>query len=290
LKWFKHLVDSGDDPDILGAIVKFGPTGYYVFFRILEIMSREFDVENPAVLRLNWIGTRFKLRLKSVTIKNVLDYYVSRNRFEYKIEGSGKNAELIIKCPKLKQLTDEYTAKKLREISGQTPDNSNSDVGIKSVIRQQITDNRLEKNKETGDPRGSSGLFFKKNMPAASDEIINKCEQIELLKLKNPKQINIYSWVQQKINISGHPQAILDSLDMVIKRWPDILDPWPYANAIFNLKNGNYWESEHIAEAEQFKKMFIADENIQNLIKSIGNLENEKPDQNDSEKIEGAIF
>ena len=145
MKWFKHLIESGDDPDIGGIMNGFGFRGYYLFFRVLEIMAKEFEIENPGQNTFNfqWFLGRFPRQVDKKTLLNFLDFCknsLSKTRIDYLLKGD----QIWLFCPKLKDLTDEYTAKML----GVAPDS----VGIKSGVNQEsvgshrskITDNRLQ--------------------------------------------------------------------------------------------------------------------------------------------------
>lgn len=114
MRWFKHLVDSGDDPDVGAIINKFGPRGYYMFFRTLEIMSREFDVHHPGknTFQFKWLLRRYNCK---IGVKLLTDFF----RFTSKLGRikSRLNKDTIhLYCPKLKDLADEYTEKLLRKV------------------------------------------------------------------------------------------------------------------------------------------------------------------------------
>ena len=85
MKWYKHLVDSGDDPDIDDAINLFGPAGYYVFFRTLEVMSREFDVNAPGKNVFSVKFFRKKLNVSWIKAQKILNFYNSKRRILFKI-------------------------------------------------------------------------------------------------------------------------------------------------------------------------------------------------------------
>ena len=118
MKWFKHLVDSGDDPDIDDAVSLYGYAGYYVFFRTLEVMAREFDIENPGKNRFSVSFFRKKLRSNWGTTQEVLEFYQDRKRIFFSFENEKKMNMINLNCPKLKKLCDEYTKKQLVEKSG----------------------------------------------------------------------------------------------------------------------------------------------------------------------------
>ena len=75
MKWFKHISDSGDDPDIDDAITLFGPDAYYVFFRTLEVMSREFDINTPGVSEFSVEFLRKKYRTSWRKTVKVLQFF-----------------------------------------------------------------------------------------------------------------------------------------------------------------------------------------------------------------------
>ncbi len=134
MKWFKHISESWNDPDIQDAIIEFGSLGYVVFFRTLEIMSREFHTDKPGE---NCFRTRSLMGLyhpfKPVSIQRVLKFYSDRNRFEIHYGNDGKFDTITIKCPKLKILCDEFTQKQIKKKSGQTPDSNRDKLPNKEV-------------------------------------------------------------------------------------------------------------------------------------------------------------
>jgi hypothetical protein len=158
-----------------------------------------------------------------------------------------------------------------------SPDKLRTNAGIRP---KQTTDNRLEiKELDSSGRSGRSDKLIEKNyMAGLMDEIIKKCDRIENLQKEIPKELNIKAWIQDKINHNGHPKAIIDSLDSIIQRWQSIELPWAYATAIFKLKNGNYWETEHIEQAKRFKEQCELDARILEKIGYIGsgNRDNEK--------------
>jgi hypothetical protein len=145
MKWYKHLVDSGDDPDIDDALNKFGPAGYYFFFRLLEIMSREFDVNHPGenVFSLKYIRNR--IRLKSTSILLALEFYQERKRLYYRFIDDDHIPMLWIKCPKLQQLADEFTKKQLSKKSGLNQEPLRNPMSVEVEVRSK----KKIKNKES---------------------------------------------------------------------------------------------------------------------------------------------
>jgi hypothetical protein len=161
LKWFKHLVKSGDNSDIETAIELFGPAGYYVFFRTLEIMADEFSPDGNVFL---WDVFRKKFRVSPAKLIKILQFFDEKNRIFLSFFNQNRKNYIRLKCPKLSTLADEYTRKK----SGVSPD--------KVAHRKQITDNRLIK--EHGPTTGPTDVVSKKNQKAISTIVINRLKEI----------------------------------------------------------------------------------------------------------------
>ena len=122
MKWFKHMVDSGKDPDILDAIEKFGDSGYTIFFRILEIMAREFDIKTPGYNDFS-VHTLSKLLGKNPkSFLKVLDFFSKRKRIFRKIYNKNGIDRIKLNCPKLRRLADEWTQKLLRKTPETSPE------------------------------------------------------------------------------------------------------------------------------------------------------------------------
>lgn len=135
MKWFKHLTASGSDPDIGAVIDEFGFKGYYLFFRTVEVMSIEFDVENPGknTFNFHWFLDQFPRKIDRKTLINFLNSTQKKRRIYYSLNGK----DIHLNCPKLKDLTDEYTEKIVRQKSGQNPDKVPIKVGIKSRTKNK---------------------------------------------------------------------------------------------------------------------------------------------------------
>ncbi len=117
MKWFKHISDSLDDPFIFELIDQFGGDGYLVFFGTLEVMAREFNVESPGSCDVPVRFLAKKLQLSRQKTVKILNFCDEKGRFS--LTWHGQLVEL--KCPKLRDLCDEWTAKQLRSKSGATP-------------------------------------------------------------------------------------------------------------------------------------------------------------------------
>jgi len=143
MRWFKHLIESGDDPDIGTIMAKLGFKGYYLFFRTIEIMSREFSVQNPGknTFNFNWFLQRFTRTVRKKDLISFLNLCQElkdsegRSRISYKIIGD----KIELNCPKLKDLADKYTEEMMRservewEVKGQS-------VGSKRAVKGKLLD------------------------------------------------------------------------------------------------------------------------------------------------------
>jgi hypothetical protein len=147
MKWFKHLSGSLNNSTISESIELFGPAGYLVFFGILEMISDEFDPLKPGkiILRMKKITRNLQLsRQKTVRILSFFDQKAKNNPNKYVgffVEVDGDTVS--INCPRLKELSDEYTQKQLKTLSGVNPDS----VGSKSRIEEEV-DKDIDINKK----------------------------------------------------------------------------------------------------------------------------------------------
>jgi hypothetical protein len=151
-------------------------------------------------------------------------------------------------------LLDETTIKKLRDSEKRAGKFRN---GSGRLPKNVCTDKDKEKEKDIITPE--TGLYKNKSVKNAGDfekEINETCEKIKTLPPKNDKkQFNPYEWAQYQLNNNSHPGAILECLEGLIKPWPDIEDPWAYANSIMKTVGGNWWEQDHINKSENYKKL-----------------------------------
>ena len=129
MKWFKHLSGSLNDSVIFESMEKFGPAGYLVFFGTLELMSDEFDVYNPGenTLSLKKIAKNLQIsRKKTTEILHFFDKkaksYKKKSKKEISLYATFENDMVHLNCPRLKELSDEYTQKLLAQLSRQDPD------------------------------------------------------------------------------------------------------------------------------------------------------------------------
>ena len=149
MKWYKHISDSLDDPFIAVLMRKFGSDGYLVFFGTLEVMAREFDVENPGKCEIDAGFLKKKLHISMRKLQLILNFCTEKQR----IYAEFKNDDVLLNCPKLKELCDEYTTKLIKKIgtkSGVTPKN------IRVEVEGEVD---IKKNKKKEPPFNASKNF-----------------------------------------------------------------------------------------------------------------------------------
>lgn len=130
MKWFKHISDSLDDPFIFDLCQECGPAGYYVFFGVLEIYSREFKTKKDFKLRVTWKYLCSKLLATRKYMINKALLFCNENK-KIIFQDDGKYVEIYI--PKFRKLLDETTIKKLRlseKKSGESPESNRNCTGV----------------------------------------------------------------------------------------------------------------------------------------------------------------
>lgn len=139
MKWFKHDADAGNDAKLRKLRIKYGATGYGIYWYCLELIARNvekhnltFELEHDAEL----IAEDFKLSAELV--QEMMTYMVNLSLFE--------NTQGVITCLKMSTRTDEYTQKLISNLNK----NKNS-VGTISdsvgTISESIEENRTEENR-----------------------------------------------------------------------------------------------------------------------------------------------
>lgn len=117
MKWFKYLTGTLDDPFIYGLLKEHGSKGYLVFFGTIELVAKEcVSLDNFVTFSYSFCAT--KMQLSSKTLKKIYDYIALSGRFEY----SPKGDNFIVRIPKLRELSDEYTKRIVRTNSEHATD------------------------------------------------------------------------------------------------------------------------------------------------------------------------
>jgi len=114
MNWFKHLVHSTSDPDLMESETRFKCAGPYVFWRTLEILAREDALKEPLIVDFD----TFKLWYPSVSkrkLKEILEYFNTKRTNVKKIPRitcSFDEIYITIYCEKLSDISSNYTKKK----------------------------------------------------------------------------------------------------------------------------------------------------------------------------------
>lgn len=242
MKWFKHLVDSGGDPDIDDAISLFGAEGYYVFFRTLEIMSREFDYQNPGKNCFSAVFFRKKFRVSWQKVTKILRFFDGKGRIFFQFDNGNKLGEVRLYCPKLKGLCDEHTRRVLTKKSG---------VAQESLRQSDQTEAEAEA--EADLYKSSCGMQKFDKEYLKSDEIafasIKKIKELikkiagELIESKIFPDVD--KFVGQMRKKSTNERAILHALIRCRIKENFNTTPRAYCARVIQIENGNYNEREN---------------------------------------------
>ncbi len=246
MKWYKHLTASGDDPDIDDAMTLFKSDGYVVFFRTLELLAREFDIENPGVSTFSLSFYRKKFRCKYKTLKNILDFFVKRKRFEVSYSVEDGLDMITINCPKLKDLCDEYTQKLLKGLSGEKPD---------TVPPIEVEEEVEEDKEKKENPKGKDGkntvplknIISNGSLPKVKAEIKKIGKEL----YDNKIFPEVFAFINKMLKEQKSERAILHSLTRCYTKamnkngFDKDGGPWAYCTRIMQIENGNFNEAEY---------------------------------------------
>jgi len=151
MKWFKHLSGSLNNSFVSELIEKFGGDGYLVFFGVLELMSDEFDIYNPGVvrLRIKKLTQNFQLsRQKTIKILSFCDQKANETQTKdvaFFVEFY-KN-HIVVNCNKLAKLCDNHTQKLIKDTLKSLQTNNeatSSHRSKKKEVRIKNKDNILQ--------------------------------------------------------------------------------------------------------------------------------------------------
>lgn len=192
MRWFKHKVGSHDDPDIYGAMEKFGAIGYSIFFIILEIFADEYHHKVGKEVTFNQTLLCQKLHCRWTTVELVLNYYQTLNRLKYRTNGSN----ILIEIPDFDKVMDNWSKRNI-------PHNS-------VVTTEQLPNHIRYKNKEED--------IKKENIQKNSARIkIEVREILEFLNIKTGKKYTNGDFIKARLNDGGTieqcKQIILNKLN-----------------------------------------------------------------------------
>lgn len=136
-----------NDPDISSLLEEFGGDGYLVFFGVLELMSKEFDENNPGVSTFSYRFLTKNLQISRGKLTKILQKTTEKER----IFASFSDNKITLKCEKLEELCDNWTQSKLRsnlEVKKKKLNSKDKEVDIE--LKKEVESNKekdIEKEK-----------------------------------------------------------------------------------------------------------------------------------------------
>lgn len=243
MKWFKHISDSLDDPDISDAIDLFGSDAYIVFFGILEIMSREFDTQNPGVIEISTAFLKKKLPLSIKKTTEILNFFNERERIYIEFFTGNHMNMVRLNCPKLKELSDNFTSRTLR--TKFVPDTNK--VSLDKEVEVEVEKETIKDKKKT------AKRFIKPTLQQVSSYCKERKNKVDVKRFMNHYDSN--GWKVGKNSM---------------KDWKAAVRTWEGND--FN--NGNNQEQSSIVLPGRYGEFDNGDvsenKDINSLVKSIG--------------------
>ena len=148
MRWFKHLVDSGDDPDLQEAIYYFGSDAYYVFFRTMEIMAREYKEETPGFNCFLFETYRKKYRISGRKLMTILEFFDQKKRILVRTFDKDKNIYIELNCPKLKELTERKSTDSVRKFREKNRSGNADETVSETETEQREVEVEVDKRKQ----------------------------------------------------------------------------------------------------------------------------------------------
>jgi len=125
MKWFKHLVNSTSDPNLMEAELKFKANGTYVFWRVLEILAREDILVKPLIMNFKVFKSWFPA-ISSKKLKDILQFFCDKKRISVEYI----NGDIKIFCKKLSVISSNYTKKVQRDYEESTNSERSLDIEV----------------------------------------------------------------------------------------------------------------------------------------------------------------
>jgi hypothetical protein len=119
MPWFKHLIKDSQFIDEL--VLEYGGDGYYVYYRTIEVMAENYNIEKPAENMFHWDYYYGKFyRISKLKIRKVL--LTCSEKYKSSDGKKGIHFEewqgyLFLKCIKLEGLADRWTKETVRKLS-----------------------------------------------------------------------------------------------------------------------------------------------------------------------------
>lgn len=202
MKWYKHKSKSLNDSVIFEAIEKFGSDGYLVFFGTLELISDEFDIFNPGIIRLSMkkMTKNFQLsRQKTVRILRFFDQKAKEDPLKntsFFVEFN--NDHVIVTCNKLAKLSDTHTSKLLRDTSKLLQSKNEVTSSHRSKKEEERSKKEEERLKEKDIPASKEASSKKQVFDSSVAPLDNdKCPHQEIVNLYHeilPEMAKVKKW------------------------------------------------------------------------------------------------
>jgi hypothetical protein len=120
VRWFKHFSDSSSDLFVRELCEQFGDAGYAFWFRTLELIAAQGKDGQLEIPETAWRWVIHSRRTDH--LRRLYAFATARGKLQVEPLSNGL---LRLKCPKLKELSDEYS-RKVRAKSGHSPESSSS--------------------------------------------------------------------------------------------------------------------------------------------------------------------
>jgi len=243
MKWFKHLSKSRNDALIRDAITLFGLAGEHVYWRTIEVMADEFDVKKPGFNRFlmkSW-SKNYETSVKK-TLK-VLQFYKEKKVIFFIIKGVNKNQEILLNCPKLRWLADEWTKKMIKKLR------SNSRVKPEPAPESlpPIEEEVRRKKKDIKEKQGCLFVLPSKEevdesaLPKIREDTAAICEKLYRDKIF----LESYQFKNKMLAEGKNERAILHTLMRCYMKKKFEKGAWGYCLNIMKIESGNFSEREY---------------------------------------------
>jgi len=229
MQWFKHLLGNkeGDSQFISELVWQYGGDGYYVFYRTLEIMCLEFDIESPAENKFIFdvFFSKFQ-KISRKKLKNIHEtcsekYQESNGKrgISFKVNGNS----VFLKCCKLKTLADRYTQKELKNVHTKyaqdvhTQHTQSGDIDIDIDLDKDTT--RLSREKCS---TRKSKLFPKEDY----DKVIDSYKILKGVELRGNEYKPIQQAIKSMFISERRPEQIIACMHFLEKSKDDWTNNW----------------------------------------------------------------
>jgi len=184
MRWFKHLSDSHNDPDLSVAWDKFGDAAVLVFWITMEMYAKEYEhlnEESDGWLKIGLKNYRKNLRKSFTKVEKVLRFYQEKNRIFFKVEGD----YILLKIPKFIELADNYS--RLRTFRKTHNDNKMITPRLHIEVEGEV-DKEVKKDLKTKDFSPNSDEF---RLSLLLFSLIRERNSNHRKEVSTEKQINI---------------------------------------------------------------------------------------------------